>query len=138
MIALASPIFDDEMKEAAVHALQNERFVLGESVYKFEEEFARYCGTKFEVSTGSGTAALALSLVALGVHGAEVVTTPASFVASANSIIHAGATPRFADITLQSYTIDPAKLSPLSTRRRRLWCLSTSMVILPLWTESAR
>ncbi|MGA2462610.1 MAG: DegT/DnrJ/EryC1/StrS family aminotransferase [Candidatus Bathyarchaeia archaeon] len=60
-IPLAKSVFDEEMKEAAVHALQNERFVLGESVYKFEEEFARYCGTKIAVSTASGTAALVLS-----------------------------------------------------------------------------
>jgi perosamine synthetase len=108
-IPLAKPIFDAEMMDAASHALQNERFVLGESVHKFEEEFARYCGTKYAVSTASGTAALALVLLAKGVHGKEVVTTPASFVASANSIIHAGATPRFADITLDTYTLDPAK-----------------------------
>jgi perosamine synthetase len=109
-IPLAKPVFDEEMKEAAVQALQNERFVLGESVFKFEEEFARYCGTKFAVSTGSGTAALALSMIAIGVRGAEVVTTPASFVASANSIIHAGGIPKFADIDLATYTVDPAKV----------------------------
>jgi perosamine synthetase len=109
-IPLSKPIFDEEMKEAAVCALQNERFVGGESVHKFEEEFARYCGTRFAVSTASGTAALVLSLIAEGVRGGEVVTTPASFVASANSIIHAGATPKFADISLQTYTIDPEKV----------------------------
>jgi perosamine synthetase len=98
---------DEEMKEAVVSALRNERFVGGESVHKFEEEFARYCGTRFAVSTASGTAALVLSLIAEGVRGGEVVTTPASFVASANSIIHAGATPKFADIDLKTYTIDP-------------------------------
>ena len=118
-ITLANPIFDDEMKEAAVYALQNERFVLGESVYKFEEEFARYCGTRFAVSVASGTAALTLSLIASGVERAEVVTTPASFVASANSAIHAGATPRFADITLQTYTVDPGKVrSSLSEKTK--------------------
>jgi perosamine synthetase len=106
-IPLARPIFDDEMKEAALHAIQSERFVMGESVFKFEEEFAHYCGTKFAVSTSSGTAALVLSLIAIGVRGGEVITSPASFVASANSIVHAGATPKFADITLQTYTIDP-------------------------------
>jgi dTDP-4-amino-4,6-dideoxygalactose transaminase len=105
-IPLANPVLDEEMKEAALHALQNERFVGGESVHKFEEEFARYCGTRFAASTASGTAALVLSLIAEGVHGAEVVTTPASFVASANSIIHAGATPRFADINLKTYTVN--------------------------------
>jgi perosamine synthetase len=109
-IPLSKPIFDEEMKEAAVYALQNERFVGGESVQKFEEEFARYCGTRFAVSTASGTAALVLSLIAEGVRGGEVVTTPASFVASANSIIHGGATPKFADIDLKTYTIDPEKV----------------------------
>jgi perosamine synthetase len=109
-IPLAKPILDEEMKKAAIDALQNERFVLGESVFKFEEEFARYCGTDYALSTASGTAALTLSLIAEGVRGSDVVTTPASFVASANPIIHAGATPKFADITLQSYTIDPAKV----------------------------
>ena len=110
-IPLASPVFDEEMKEAAVHALQNERFVGGESVHEFEEEFARYCGTKFAVSTASGTAALVLSLIAVGVRDGQVLTTPASFVASANSIIHAGATPRFADINTADYNIDPAEVS---------------------------
>jgi len=120
-IPLAKPILDDEMREAALLALQNERFVLGESVYKFEEEFARYCGTKFAVSTASGTAALTLSLIALRVGGGEVVTTPASFVASANSVIHAGATPRFADITFDGYTIDPLKVgSSLNGRTKAL------------------
>jgi perosamine synthetase len=109
-IPLSKPTFDEEMKEAVVSALQNERFVGGESVHKFEEEFARYCGSRFAVSTASGTAALVLSLIAEGVRGGEVVTTPASFVASANAIIHAGATPKFADIDLRTYTIDPEKV----------------------------
>lgn len=120
-IPLARPVFDEEMKEAAVQALQSERFVLGESVFKFEEEFARYCGTKFAVSTASGTAALVLSMIAEEVRGGEVLTTPASFVASANSIIHAGATPKFADISLETYTIDPAKVRlSLSDKARAL------------------
>jgi perosamine synthetase len=106
-IPLSMPIFDQEMKEAAMRAFENERFVLGESVLKFEQEFARYCGSKYAVATGSGTAALVLSLIALEVGQGEVITTPASFIASASSIIHAGAKPRFADITSETYTIDP-------------------------------
>jgi perosamine synthetase len=103
-------MFDDEMKTAALSALQNERCVLGESVLKFEEEFARFCGTKYAVSTASGTSALTLSLIALGVRNHEVVTTPASFVASANAIIHAGGKPEFADISPETCTIDAAKV----------------------------
>jgi perosamine synthetase len=120
-IQLANPVLDEEMMQAAIQALQNERFVLGESVFKFEEEFARYCGTKFAVSTASGTAALVLSMIAKEVRGGEVLTTPASFVASANSIIHAGATPKFADINLETYTIDPAKVrSSLNDKTKAL------------------
>jgi len=106
-VPLASPIFDDEMKKAAVDALYSERFVLGESVFKFEEEFARYCGLDYGVSTNSGTAALHLALVALGVkRGHRVATSPASFVATANAVVHVGATPIFADIELQTYNLD--------------------------------
>ena len=84
--------------------------MLGESVYKFEEEFARYSGTKFAISTASGTAALVLALLALRTSSKLVVTSPASFVASANAILHSGGTPRFTDITLETYTIDPIGL----------------------------
>lgn len=109
-IALALPIFDEEMAEAALDALQNERFVLGESVAKFEEEFARYCGSKYGIATSSGTAAITLSLLAIGIGHREVITTPASFVATANAVIHAGGTPKFADITPSTNTLDPDKV----------------------------
>ena len=109
-IPLAKPVFDDEMKNAAVNALQNEKFVMGESVFKFEEEFARYCGVKRAVSTSSGTFALQLALQALGVNSKDkVVTTPFSFIATANSVYTAGATPVFADIKIKTFNIDPMK-----------------------------
>ncbi len=97
-IPLMNPVLDQEMIEAALQALQNEKFVMGESVHKFEEEFARYCGTRYAISTGSGTAALQIALQSLGVaQGDSVLTTPFSFIATSNSIIHAGATPEFSD-----------------------------------------
>src|SRR5260370_39824421 len=55
-IPLMNPVLDGEMLEAALHALQSEEFVMGESVHKFEEEFAEYCGARYAGSTGSGTA----------------------------------------------------------------------------------
>ena len=98
-ILLSKPVFTEEMKEAAIDALQNEFFVLGESVSKFEEEFARYIGTKYAVSVNSGTFALASSLIALGIEkGDKILTTPMSFIATANAIIHAGGIPVFLDI----------------------------------------
>ena len=106
-IPLAKPVFNKEMEKAAVNALLNERFVLGESVFKFEEEFAKYCGVDYAVSTSSGTDALQIALIALGVtRGHQVITSPASFIASSNVILQVNATPVFADIDLETYTID--------------------------------
>jgi len=106
-VLLSKPLFTEEMKEAALDALQNEFFVLGESVYKFEEEFTRYIGTKYAVSVNSGTFALTSSLVALGIEKSDkILTTPMSFIATANSVIHAGGTPVFSDIESDTGNID--------------------------------
>lgn len=119
-IPLASPVFDDEMKKAAVDALCSERFVLGESVFRFEEEFAKYCGAKYAVSTSSGTSALQLSLLALGVkRGDNVITTPASFVTTANVALHVNAVPVFADIDIDTYNVDPELLEKKVTGKTR-------------------
>ncbi len=100
------PVLDTEMVEAALHALQNEKFVLGESVHKFEEEFARYCGTRYAISTGSGTAALQIALQSLSTgHMDNVLTTPFSFIATSNAIIHAGATPKFVDVDQSDFNL---------------------------------
>jgi dTDP-4-amino-4,6-dideoxygalactose transaminase len=109
-IPFCKPVFNKEMEDATVNALRNERFVLGESVQKFEEAFAKYCGTDYAVSTSSGTNALHLALLASGVKkDQQVLTTPTSFIATANSILHAGATPIFCDID-DTYNLDPNKI----------------------------
>src|SRR5713226_3641680 len=93
-IPLMRPIIDEEMKLATISALENEKLVLGESVYKFEEEFARFSGTKYAVSVGSGTAALEIALEAANLGARpEVLTTPFSFIATANAIIRSGGKP---------------------------------------------
>src|SRR5439155_1242283 len=109
-IHLASPIIDAEMKAAAVAALENEMMVMGESVFKFEEEFAKYCGTKYAVSTASGTAALSITFQALNIGpGNEVITTPLSFIATANSIVHAGGDHIFVDVEDCGMNLNPRK-----------------------------
>jgi perosamine synthetase len=119
-IPLSKPVFDEEMRNAAIDALQNERFVMGESVFEFEEEFARYCGTKYAVSTSSGTFALQLSLAALGVNrGDQVVTSPFSFVATANVALHVGAVPVFADVDVKTCNIDPELAKEKLTNKTR-------------------
>lgn len=101
---------DQEMIEAAASALRNERLVMGESVFKFEEAFARYIGVKRAVSVSSGTDALILALIAMDCRGKEVVTTPFSFIATANSIVHAQGIPRFCDARVEDYNLDAGKL----------------------------
>jgi len=99
--------FTDEMEEAAIHALRNESFVGGESVSKFEEEFARYTGTKYAASVSSGNGALQISLMALGIGELhKVITTTNSFIASANCIRMTNAKPILTDIDMNDGGID--------------------------------
>lgn len=119
-IPLATPVFDEEMKKAALDALQNERFVLGETVFKFEEEFARYCGVKYAVSTNSGTDALHLSLKAIGVKAQERVVVPSlSFIATANVVIQVGANPLFVDVDAETCNLDPVEMKRSITESTR-------------------
>src|SRR4030066_1260204 len=118
---LAHPVFDKEMEEVALNALRNERFVLGEDVFKFEEEFAKYIGKKYAVSTSSGTNALQISLLALGLRNLDqVITSAFSFVASANAVLHAGGTPVFADIDANGFNIDPSLIMSKTTLRTKI------------------
>jgi len=110
-IPLGMPIITEKMIEAAASALRNERLALGESVYKFEEEFANYCGTKHAVSTSSGTDALLIALRALEVDNKQVITTPFTFIASSNAIIYANGRPAFADIEERTCNIDPPRIN---------------------------
>jgi len=119
-IPLMNPVMDIEMQQAALEALQNEKFVLGPSVYKFEEEFAKYCGTRNAISTGSGTAALQIAIQALGVKVNDVVlTTPFSFFATSNAAIHAGARPEFADVEETGFNLSPKRAGEKMTQETR-------------------
>ena len=110
-IPLARPIITRDMVEAAIDALQNEKLVLGESVYKFEEEFAHYVGVEHAVAVNSGTSALILAYHAVGLRpGQSFITTAATFISTASSGALLGATPIFIDIRLDDYTIDVGKV----------------------------
>src|SRR5947209_19963145 len=119
-IPLMRPIVDEEMIQAATDALRNERLVMGESVFKFEEEFARYCGTRHAISTASGTAALQIGLQALGIGpGDLVITTPFTFIASSNAVLHAGARPEFADVEKTGFNLDPVEVGRKISKETR-------------------
>ena len=106
VIPPCKPVFNKEMEEAAIKALRNEKYILGESVSKFEEEFAKYCNTDFAISVSSGTNALHLTLLAAGLkQNDEVITSASSYIATSNSVLHANGTPVFCDIN-DSYLVD--------------------------------
>ena len=105
--------FTNEMEGAVIDALRNESFVNGESVSKFEEEFARYIGTKYAVSVNSGNSALQLSLMALDTdRNIQKVATPTnSFIASANCIRMTNAQPILTDINARDGGIDVSNIT---------------------------
>jgi dTDP-4-amino-4,6-dideoxygalactose transaminase len=100
-----------ELQAAIQEVIDSGAFAGGPFVAKFEEEFAAFCGTRFAVGVGSGTEALWLSLLAYGVGaGDEVITVPATFMATAEAISFCGAKPVFVDIDERTYTLDPELL----------------------------
>ena len=104
--------FTEEMENAALEALRNESFVGGESVSKFEEEFAKYTGTKYAVSVNSGNSALQISLMSLGISNKSKVITPTnSFIASANCIRMVNAQPILSDIDSRDGCIDVSSVT---------------------------
>lgn len=114
-VPLFNPIVTEEMKKSLIRTLENDFFVLGKTVKSFEDSFSQYIGTKYAVSTSSGTNALHLCLESFGIKGKEVITTPATFIATSNSIIHAGGKPVFVDINYGTNTIDPNKIEEAIT-----------------------
>ncbi|ULA68487.1 MAG: Pleiotropic regulatory protein [Nitrospira sp.] len=102
---------EEEFVEILKTALSTAGFIGGPMVQGFEQDFARFCGSRFCVGVGSGTDALRFALMAAGVRpGDVVVTVPNTFIATTEAISQAGAQPDFVDIDERTYTMDPAKL----------------------------
>jgi dTDP-4-amino-4,6-dideoxygalactose transaminase len=109
-----------DLLEKFSQALDKTAFCLGPEVESFEREFAAYSGAAHGVGMNSGTSALHLALLALGVKpGDDVVTTPYTFVATAWAISYCGATPVFADIAPGTFLIDPAKVKAAITPKTK-------------------
>ncbi|MFQ6072442.1 MAG: DegT/DnrJ/EryC1/StrS family aminotransferase [Methanosarcinales archaeon] len=117
MISIAQPIIENNEINAVVEVLKSGVIAQGPKVKEFESAFSEYIGTEYAIAVSSGTSALHISLLAHGIgSGDEVITTPFTFIATANSILFTGATPVFADISEDTYNIDPdcilEKISP--------------------------
>jgi len=106
----------EEIDRGILEALEKCQFILGPNVSAFEEEAAAYLGAKNAVSVASGTDALHLALAASGIgKGDEVITTPFTFIATAEAIRYVGANPVFVDIDPYTFNIDPAKIEEAIT-----------------------
>lgn len=120
MIPMARPLIGDDECDAVVAVLRSGKLVQGSVVEEFERRFATVCGVEHAVATTSGTTALHLAMLAHGIGpGDEVITTAFSFIASANAALYVGATPVFADIDLDTLTIDVDDVERKITPRTR-------------------
>lgn len=109
-----------EIDAAVLNALESTQFILGPNVAALEQEAAAYLGVPATVACASGTDALHLAVVAAGIGpGDEVITTPFTFIATAEAVCYAGATPVFVDIDPRTFNIDPAAIEKAITPRTK-------------------
>ena len=116
MISIAKPLIGEEEKQAVMEVLSSGMIASGPRTQEFEKQFASFVGTKYAIATTSGTTALHLGLLALGVgNGDEVIIPSFSFIASVNSILFCNAKPVFCDVDPRTFNIDPSKIEGLIT-----------------------
>ena len=110
----------DELNKVTLQVLSSANYILGKNVTEFEKEFAEYVGVKHAISVGNGTDALVLALKAMGIgEGDEVITTPFTFFATAESISAVGAIPVFVDVRKDTFNIDTSKIEDKITKNTK-------------------
>lgn len=120
LIPIAQPRISEEEKKAVLEVLSSGQIAQGPKVREFEMRFAELCGVKHAIAANSGTSALHVALLAHGIGpGDEVITTPFSFIASANCALFVGARPVFADIEPDYFTLDPVWISKAITPKTK-------------------
>ncbi|MBW6462071.1 MAG: DegT/DnrJ/EryC1/StrS family aminotransferase [DPANN group archaeon] len=120
MIPIAKPSIGSEEKKAVLDVLESGMIAQGAKTKELEDSFADYIGTKYAVATNNGTSALHVALLACGIkEGDEVITTPFSFTATANSILYCGAKPVFSDIDENTFNLDPLKIEDNITNKTK-------------------
>ena len=120
MIPMAKPLIGDEEKKAVLKILDSGMIASGPKTEEFENEFAKYVGTKHALATTSGTTALHLALLSLGIgKGDEVIVPSFSFIASVNSVLFCNAKPKFCDVDEKTFNIDIKKIEGLITKKTK-------------------
>src|SRR4051812_24600792 len=133
--ALHAPIAAD-LSGAIDRVMRNTSFVQGAEVKAFEDAFAKYNGIRHCVAVNSGTAALHLALLGLGIGpGDEVITVTHTFIATSEAISAVGAKPVFVDVDPVTYTMDPAKVEAAITSRTRAILPVHLYGNVPIWTR---
>ncbi len=120
MIPMAKPLIGEEEKKAVLEVLDSGILAQGPRVEAFEKAFASMCGVQHAIATSSGTTALHIALLANSIGpGDEVITSPFTFIASANSVLYVGATPVFVDIDARTFNLDAAQIEKAITPKTK-------------------
>jgi perosamine synthetase len=120
MIPIAKPLIGQEEIDGVMGVLKSGTIAEGPKVKEFEEAFGKYVGAGHAIAVNSGTAALHVALLARGIgKGDEVITTPFTFIATANSVLYTGARPVFVDVEPETFNIDPALIEEKITRKTK-------------------
>lgn len=110
----------EDLDRVTKEVLSSASYIMGKNVTEFEKEFAEYIGVKHAISVGNGTDALVIALKSLGIGpGDEVITTPFTFFATAETISAVGAMPVFVDVEKDTFNIDPAKIEEKITKKTK-------------------
>ncbi|MPM03010.1 dTDP-3-amino-3,6-dideoxy-alpha-D-galactopyranose transaminase [bioreactor metagenome] len=110
----------EKLDKAALDVLSSANYIMGKTVIDFEKDFANFIGVKHAISVGNGTDALVISLKAMGIgEGDEVITTPFTFFATAETISAVGATPVFVDVDKETFNIDVTKIEEKITSKTK-------------------
>ena len=113
-------LYRDEIESAILKVARSANYIMGAEINELEENLCRFTDAKNSISCSSGTSALVMALMALGIRGGdEVITTPFTFISTADSVALVGAKPIFVDIDEESYNIDPSKIESAITKNTK-------------------
>ncbi|HUL28904.1 MAG TPA: DegT/DnrJ/EryC1/StrS family aminotransferase, partial [Thermodesulfobacteriota bacterium] len=119
-LAVQFKSIEDEVKSAVDEVFRTQQFIMGPNVQALEEAIAGYCRTRYAIAVASGSDALLLSLMTLGIGpGDEVLLPPFTFFATAGAVSRLGAIPVFVDIDKETYNIDPSRIEAKITKKTK-------------------